>query len=175
MYSSTRFQKWYNGSPKEKLAEARSLFSDLATDGRIDAAFQEKIEGLRSGCNELAAQMNNMQLGQLCCRCASQPAGGCCSAYMADNTDSIQMLINLMLGVELSQREPADNDCCFLGPRGCLFMAKPIFCLNYNCTHILTGSQPTALIELERCTASVLTQQTEIETQLLELLRHDDR
>nr|WP_321464726.1 hypothetical protein [uncultured Desulfobulbus sp.] len=175
MYSSTRFQKWYNGSPKEKLAEARALFSHLTTDARLDAPFLLKIEGLRNGCHELSTHMNTMQLGQLCCRCGSQPGGGCCSAYMADNTDSMQMVINLLLGVELSPREPADNDCCFLGPRGCLFMAKPIFCLNYNCTHILTGGAPTALVVLEQCTASVLTLQIEIETLLLEILRHGDR
>jgi len=172
MNAHTSFQSWYNGSPKEKLAEAKSLLAYLQEQEKIDASLLAEIAALRSGCQRLAEQMTSMQLGPLCSACASRPGGGCCSAYMADNTDSIQILINLLLGIGIEQREPADSDCCFLGPQGCLFMAKPIFCLNYNCSHIVAKSDSETLARLEHLTGKVLSQQTRIESMLLESLRH---
>jgi hypothetical protein len=90
---------------------------------------------------------------------------------MADNTDSLQILINLMLGADIQQRQPADANCCFLGPGGCLFPAKPIFCLNYNCTHILRGADRATLTLLDQCSASVLSRQTLIESLLMDRVR----
>lgn len=171
MYSCKRFQTWYNGSPSEKLDQAQQLQQQFRPDQPNAATLSHEIGLLRSSCQRLSAQMEDMALGRLCSRCATRPGGGCCSASMADNSDSIQILINLLLGIEVYHREPADSDCCFLGPTGCLFMVKPIFCLNYNCSHILTGSDPMALVLLEQCAAAVLSQQTRIESILLERLR----
>ncbi|MDD2465058.1 MAG: hypothetical protein PHI97_13760 [Desulfobulbus sp.] len=172
MYSSKRFQIWYNSNPEDKLSQAKLLQEYIQHKQMVDTSLHKELELLRNGCHALGTQMTTMDLGRLCSLCAARPGGGCCSAYMADNTDSIQILINLLLGKEIYQREPADHDCCFLGPSGCLFMAKPIFCLNYNCSHIATGSGSTELALLEQRAATVLSQQTRIESILLERLRH---
>ena len=113
-----------------------------------------------------------MDLGRLCGGCAARPGGGCCSAYMADNTDSLQMLINLLLGVKVAQQQESGENCCFLGVQGCLFLVKPIFCLNYNCTHILDSAEPANLEVLYHRAAAVLSQQTKIEGLLIEALRN---
>ena len=137
-----QFQSWYSGTPKEKLEQARALLAVVQRNQCIDAGLQAELAALRKSCEQLNQQMEQMEMGALCTACAKRPNGGCCSAYMADNTDSIQILINLLLEKDIDQRLPEDNECCFLGPRGCLFMAKPIFCLNYNCTHIVQGAAP---------------------------------
>jgi hypothetical protein len=169
--TSPRFQLWYNGTPAEKLAQARLLRQEIGAQLLADADFMGEIETLRSHCLALSTQMQAMDLGSLCSACAARDDGGCCSASMADNTDSLQILINLLLEQPLHLREPADSECCFLGPTGCPFMAKPIFCLNYNCHHICTGSEPGVLALLEQRAAAVLSQQTRIESLLLERLR----
>lgn len=169
--TSPRFQLWYNGTPAEKLAQARLLRQELGEQLLADAAFTDQLEQLRHRCQALGEQMQAIAMGALCTACASRAGGGCCSAYMADNTDSLQILINLLLKQTVHLREPADSECCFLGPMGCPFMAKPIFCLNYNCHHIQTGSDPAALALLEQRAAAVLSQQTAIESLLLERLR----
>ncbi len=171
MNAPQSFQSWYNGSPKEKLSEAKRLFAVLHQQQKVDGPLLLEIRSLNSNCQLLGQQMTDMELGRLCSGCAARPGGGCCSAYMADNTDTIQMLINLLLGQSIEQREPADTDCCFLGPCGCQFMAKPIFCLNYNCSHIMNGSSAESLVRLERLSGRVLSQQTRIESMLLERLR----
>lgn len=171
MYTPHHVHIWYDGSPAEKLAQAQSLFNRLDREGLIDAALSREIDLLRTACQRLATQMEAMELGRLCRSCAARAGGGCCSAFMADNTDSLQILINLLLGVDVSQRHPLDADCCFLGPKGCLFAAKPIFCLNYNCSHIVAGATPASLACLEQRAAAVLSRQTLIESLLLDRFR----
>lgn len=171
MYTPHHFQLWYDGSPAEKLAQAQTLHDRLNREGLIDAALTEGLDLLRADCQHLATQMETMALGLLCSSCAARPGGGCCSAYMAGNTDSLQILINLLLEIHIHQRQPPDVDCCFLGPSGCMFMAKPIFCLNYNCSHIQGGTDRTTLASLEQRAAAVLSRQIGIETLLLDRLR----
>jgi hypothetical protein len=171
MYTPDHFHTWYDGSPAEKLSQAQALFDRLGREGLIDALLTGELDLLRADCQRLADQMEDMALGRLCSRCATQPGGGCCSAYMAGNTDSLLILINLLLEIKIHQRQPPDADCCFLGPNGCLFMAKPIFCLNYNCSHIQNGTDSATLARLEQRAAAVLSRQTRIETLLLDRLR----
>jgi len=161
----------YDGEPGEKLAVARALFADLA--GRLAASerFAAALTELRGRSETLAAHMRAMDLGHLCTRCAAGPGGGCCSAFMAGNTDAIQILINLLLGVTVAEQADSGENCCFLGSRGCLFPVKPIFCLNYNCSHILAGAEPGDLATLYRHAAAVLSLQTEIEAMVLAELR----
>lgn len=171
LFTSSRFQHWYHGTPAEKLAQARLLQQELGEQLFADTAIKAALAQMRHHCQALSDQMQAMAMGVLCTTCAARADGGCCSAYMADNTDSLQILINLLLGQAVQLREPADSECCFLGATGCPFMAKPIFCLNYNCHHIQTGSNPDALILLEQRAAAVLSQQTAIESLLLERVR----
>ena len=164
-------QTFYSGSPAEKLAAARPLFAELAGQLTASAQLTEALELLRSHTQALNRHMEAMDLGRLCGGCAANPGGGCCSAYMADNTDAILMLINLLLGVSVAQQPDCGENCCFLGPQGCLFLVKPIFCLNYNCSHILDSAEPESLAMLYQRAAAVLSQQTAIESLLLAELR----
>jgi hypothetical protein len=90
---------------------------------------------------------------------------------MAGNTDCLQILINLLLDVAVDQRDNEADACCFLGEQGCQFLAKPIFCLNYNCTHIRTTARTGEMAALFRLTGEVLGRQTRVEMLLLEELR----
>jgi hypothetical protein len=165
-------QTYYSGTPAEKLTEARTLFAEFADRLTASLAFQGELGQLRRHSQALNEHMGGMDLGQLCGGCAARPGGGCCSAYMADNTDSLQILINLLLGVKVAQHQESGENCCFLGVQGCLFLVKPIFCLNYNCTHILESTEPVKLEVLYLRAAAVLSQQTKIEGLLIEALRN---
>jgi len=165
-------QTYYSGTPAEKLTEARTLFAELANQLTASLPFQGELDQLRRDTQALNEHMQTMDLGQLCSGCAARPGGGCCSAYMANNTDSLQMLINLLLGVKVAQQQESGENCRFLGAQGCLFLVKPIFCLNYNCTHILDSAEPVNLEALYHRAAAVLSQQTKLEGVLLEVLRN---
>jgi hypothetical protein len=161
----------YSGHPADKLAMARALMTKLAQRVSASPAFTEELTSLRRHSAALDDHMLTMALGRLCSQCADRPNGGCCSALMADNTDAVQILINLLLGVDIAPQPASNENCCFLGPQGCLFPIKPIFCLNYNCSHILADAEPEHLATLYQRAAAVLSQQTRIEFLLLEALR----
>jgi hypothetical protein len=169
---NTRFmQSYYSGAPAEKLAAARTLFAGLADQLRALPQLQEELGRLRLLTHMLNEQMRAMEMGQRCGRCAARPGGGCCSALMADNTDSLQLLINLLLDVSVTRQPNSGENCCFLGAQGCVFLVKPIFCLNYHCTHIVDSADPEHLDILYQRVAAVLSRQTRIETLLLDALR----
>jgi len=162
----------YSGSVNDKLTQARILYANL--DGRAAdvPGLTEALAQLREHARALDEQMRVMEMGQRCGQCAAAPGGGCCSAFMAGNADAVQLLINLLMGVDVIHREQSGEDCGFLGPQGCLFLVKPIFCLNYNCSHILVGSAPEHLAALYQRAAAVLSRQTEVEQLLLDDLRN---
>jgi hypothetical protein len=162
----------YEGRPTEKLAAAEKLHTALEPHLKDLPRLTGELDRLRLACEALSCRMTDMNLGRLCGCCAARTGGGCCSAYMADNTDAVQILINLLMGATVALQPDSEENCCFLGPNGCIFPVKPVFCLNYNCTHILTGAIPDNLSVLYRLAAAVLTRQTRIEGLLLQIVRH---
>ena len=164
----------YEGDPNDRLAAARVLLARGRSWWLTEAGLAEPIEQLRRDALALDEHMAAMELGRLCGQCAARPGGGCCSAYMAGNTDAIQMLINLLLGIEPTPRDNDGEECRFLGERGCLFVIKPIFCLNYLCTHITDTATAENLHALHRLSAAVLGGQTRIESMVLDLLRRQE-
>ncbi len=162
----------YDGTASEKLAWAHLLHKKYFQHSASIPGLQEELEQLRREAGLLAGHMCHMNLPELCGRCASGKGGGCCSAYMAGNTDSPQILINLMLDIEVTPQSTSTDICCFLGKRGCLFLIKPIFCLNYNCTAIVQTEDKPQLAQLYRRMGDVLSRQTVIESILLQSLRH---
>lgn len=161
----------YSGEPAEKLATAYRLHAELQYRMAQIPGLAQALAEVRHQAQLLSDHMHAMGLGQLCCRCAVSPGGGCCSATMAGNTEVIQILLNLLLGVAVEFRSDSGENCGFLGPHGCLFPLKPIFCLNYNCSHILKGCDPDALVLLYQRANAVLSRHTAIETMLLDELR----
>ena len=171
--SSFLLDSYYSGTITAKLAAARELHARRGPALLAAPVLAQSLVLLRREAELLNQTMRAMDLNQLCRQCAARPGGGCCSAYMADNVDAILLLINLLLGAEVQCRTDSGEDCCFLGETGCQFLVKPIFCLNYNCTHILDSLTADRLQQLYHRAAALLSQQTRVESLLLEGLRPD--
>ena len=159
---------YYSGSITDKLRVARRLYQQHGPRLLQNRDITDTLESLQHKANDLDEQMLAMGMGARCSACAARVDGGCCSSYMAGNTDGIVLLINLLLGISIT---PADNgeECCYLGPRGCIFTIKPIFCLNYNCSHIQQEATKEELKNLEIRTGALLSEQIGLEKLLLQL------
>ena len=168
-------QTFYSGTAAVKLSVARDLHQRLGPQLAAVPPIQEGLAQLQRHALSLETHMRAMALGRLCSRCATRPGGGCCSAAMADNTDSIMLLTNLLLGVEIDRQERQTADCCYLGDQGCLFAIKPFFCLTYNCQAILADADGVCLTELYQYAGAVMGQQGRVESLLLEALGQDHR
>ena len=155
----------------EKVEVARQLFSRWGADLNRDGGMVHLMHGLVGQAESVATQMAAMKLGCLCSACASSPGGGCCSLFMAGETDPLQLLMNLLAGVDIRLLPHDDDSCTFLAGEGCQFLFKPMFCLNYLCHNIRHYADPCQLRQLERLTGLQLQQHYAVERHLQSWLR----
>ena len=157
----------FYGSVSRKRCQAHELFREMGPVLAEMPQVKEKLAGLRALSAALHRQMAAMTMFSLCAVCGRKKGGGCCSAYMANETDAVLLLINLLLGVEVRKQRDDSFECCYLGEQGCTLLVKPMFCLNYNCRQILTGNEPEVLAGLEKAASAVLREQYALEQILL--------
>ncbi len=133
-------ERWYFSDIEETLTLAHELFRDHGTRLLDEQAVVDGLALLRLHESDLNGQMQSMDMGERCGTCAAREGGGCCSAYMGGNADSVLLLINMLLQEKVAFQHDNGVDCRYLGKRGCILTIKPIFCLNYNCSHILDAA-----------------------------------
>ena len=159
------------GSPVEaKQLLAEKLHQTYGADFLLNDDLRADLELLQQYASLLNNHMVEIGMGKLCVLCAASKGGGCCSIYMAGETDAVQMLMNMLIGVTARQTRNDGMGCSYLGERGCLFTFKPMFCLNYNCRNILDTVTPENVRELEQLTGQLLGRQYEVEKKLLDLI-----
>lgn len=160
---------YFSGTVTEKRKRCQRFLTEHGDLLRSDPILQQKLELLQQHIKSLDSYMKDLKMGALCSSCAATAKGGCCSAFMAGNTDVMQLVINTLLGVLVVKQHNREEECCYLGDSGCIFPAKPIFCLNYNCTAILNRIDQNILDRLNRLSGLVLQCQLDLENYLLQL------
>jgi len=163
----------YSGSVVSRLAASRFIHRQLAEKLRGQDSFMSEFTRLLQHAKAVNNHMAEMNLGALCIRCSAQPSGGCCSLYMAGETDGLQMLMNLLAGIDVQAVRDDGSECIFLGQSGCIFIFKPMFCLNYICSHIHQAASSAQIEELQRLTGVLLAKHFEVEQFLLGLIRRE--
>lgn len=166
----------YQGSPAEQIARAEAIVIWLEKKPELSEPLYGLLPQLRQEAEILASQMRDLGMGDACSACAAKSFGGCCSTCMAANCDVVLMVLNRLLGIELSLHNHAaqgHDACCFLAASGCIFPVKPIFCLNYYCGHLKERTAPADMQKLEAQASRVLGLQCAFEERLLQILRHD--
>jgi hypothetical protein len=157
----------FYGSVRQKRDNAHKMFTDMGFVLANLPKIKEKLTEITILSADLNQQMAAMTMFTLCAACGQKKGGGCCSAFMAGETDAILLLINLLLGVEVKSQRDDAFECCYLGDSGCSLMVKPMFCLNYNCGQILTGNSPEVIVKLEKAASAVLRAQYGLEQMLI--------
>lgn len=159
-------QQFYLRPAKESLRLAEGLFHRYGDKILGSRRFIQLLDELNMETTRLSSQMVNMEMGEICTACASTKKGGCCSLYMADECDVLQILMNLLVKVPVTIKCKDGTECWFLGSTGCVFRFKPMFCLNYNCSRIKESAGREVMVELERTTGSQLSAQYRLEQEL---------
>jgi len=162
--------RFFSGTVEDKMERMEELYNRHGAQLLENEAITKSLALLREYAIKLSAQMKAMNLGQLCSKCASRTGGGCCSSYMEANSDVILLLMNRLRGTTVSRQHSNTDECCFLGDSGCILPIKPMFCLNYNCIHIHALATRAEMNKLEQLAGRILTEQTRLETILLQTL-----
>ncbi len=162
---------YYSGSTEQKISRTNELFALHGKNLLREEKIIKALHQLEKHAKALSEQMLLMQLDRLCSKCASTDNGGCCSSYMEANSNVILLLINRLYGVLIEKQHQREAECSFLGPGGCILLVKPVFCLNYNCSHITDQSSEQDMTTLELAAGQVLGQQTQLEDIIVEYIR----
>lgn len=157
---------------EQKREIALTLYGQLSTELLKNEPFQEGLTELLNKAELVNSAMAAMHLGATCQRCATRDGGGCCSAFMAGETDGVQILMNLLAGISFATLNTLPGECCYLGDSGCIFPLKPMFCLNYNCSHIFTSRDRQQVDELMQLTGALLGCQYTMEQRILDIIRN---
>jgi len=164
-------RRYYGGSMAERLDLARALYATHGAALRQHPDMRRQLALLAQASATLSAHMAAIGLNALCAACAASPGGGCCSAAIGDDCDTPLLLTNLLLGINIVCQDSDPASCRFLGPSGCPFAAKPIFCLNYNCEKILEKVRKEDLASLYRLVGEALGEQGRVEEMVLDFLK----
>lgn len=148
----------YFGDVRFKMENAHRLHRDFGARLGADSEIRRSLKRLVHLEEAVAEAMRSMGMFELCAECGGQPTGGCCGASMANETDSMLLLINLIAGFEVSRRREDDHECCFLGPEGCSLKFKPFLCLNYLCRKVCIDRTAEELAGLRSATSELLGQ-----------------
>jgi hypothetical protein len=85
-----------------------------------------------------------------CADCAVTGEGTCCSARTGHKSDSILLLVNLLLNNPLPEKEHNADLCYFLTGSGCSLRARPVICVNFVCGRIRENIPFQTLIHLQK-------------------------
>jgi hypothetical protein len=165
---SEMYAYFYSGDVPLKLGVARKLYAQFGNVLLQQPDILAHLTIVEANERALQVQMRAMTMGATCTLCASRQAGGCCSIFMAGENDVLQLLMNLLAGVQVVMQQNNQQECCFLGITGCILTMKPMFCLNYNCSHIKEKEVAVTLLHLEQRTAAMLVSQAGLEMLLLD-------
>lgn len=162
----------YFSSVASKRKLARQIYTQWGQQMLAQADIQQSLSRLELLSKKLHTTMSELVMFSLCVECGSRPDGGCCSAFMAGETDAIQLVLNLLFGKQVEVQRQDDKECCYLGPEGCIFALKPFFCLNYNCQQILNDNKAAKLQAYLTATGQLLQEQTALEERVLSFLKN---
>ena len=165
------YDLFYGGDLGTKLAVAERLYLLYGAELSQDPQVATGMTDLRCLYEALRQQMLAMGMDRTCTKCAQKSGGGCCSMAIAAETDVLQLLMNILAGVVVKIRRSNGLDCCYLGAKGCIFLFKPMFCLNYNCSTITLGGQFDHLRILEERTGSLLRSQQDMENRMIDFFK----
>jgi len=164
----------YFSSVVEKRHNARQLFTQLGEELVALTEVKQHRHRLEELALKLQHSMQDLVMFALCAKCGAEDDGGCCSSFMAGETDAIQLLMNMILGGKVEVQRDDGVECCYLGKRGCIFALKPFFCLNYNCGQIMAGNSKAALAPYLAASAALLQEQNLLEIFLVDFLRNKE-
>ncbi len=132
-------------SVEEKIAWAETCFEEkgglFLRDGRTANLLSRLKEAVRAS----RAAMAVAGVAYECRMCEEREGGSCCGAGLENKYDGTLLLINLLLGIQLPKQRYDPSSCLFLGPDGCLLIARQVICVNYLCKKIEDRIDPTKI------------------------------
>jgi hypothetical protein len=139
-------------SVRERIAWAEVCFQEKGVLLLRDERSMALLSRLKGAVRSSRTAMGVSGVVDECRTCEEREGGSCCGAGLENKYDGTLLLINLLLGIQLPIQRFDPMSCLFLGPDGCLLIARHVICVNYLCRKIedrIDSSKIAALREKE--------------------------
>ena len=133
-------------SIKEKIAWAETCYQEKGGMLLRDERTVTLLSRLKEAVCASRTEMAGTGIAGECRRCEEREGGSCCGAGLENKYDDTLLLMNLLLGIQLPKRRSDPSSCLFLGPEGCLLIARQVICVNYLCKKIEDRVNPSRLL-----------------------------
>jgi hypothetical protein len=140
----------------EKIEQAHNLLETCGSPLIEDPSIHALLRKLRDYIENTNRTMLTLGVVAICKNCEEKEGGSCCGAGIENRYDVVLLLINLLLGGSLKNREPVGNSCYFLGKNGCKLTARHVLCVNYICDKLQKKLTREELIALQSCAGEEL-------------------
>jgi hypothetical protein len=132
-------------SVEEKIAWAETCFEEKGGLFLRDERTATLLSRLKEAVRASRAAMAVAGVVYECRMCEEREGGSCCGAGLENKYDGTLLLINLLLGIQLPKQRYDPSSCLFLGPDGCLLIARQVICVNYLCKKIEDRIDPSKI------------------------------
>ena len=133
---------------EEKIAWAEDC---LASHGALllsDPKLGQLLEAFKGARAASHLEMQKAGIGEICHKCETQGGGSCCGAGIEQRYDQWILVANLLLGVSIPKSRWNRDSCLFLGPEGCVLLARHTICVDYLCKDLVNQVDPRCISRL---------------------------
>jgi hypothetical protein len=121
---------------KKEIEKAKDLFSLYGELLLQDEKCAEQLRSYRESIDTTWGMLKELGVIEVCAACSDKWSGGCCFSGVETWFDHTLLLINLLLGVDLTESGTVKNGCMFVTSTGCSLLARHSFCINFLCGKI---------------------------------------
>jgi len=121
---------------EEKIAWAENCYRQIRGQLLGDERIVDLLKELKEAINASYRERAEAGVVSECKDCEQKDGGSCCGAGLEKKYSGILILINLLLGEKIPRHRHDSQSCFFLGPNGCLLLARHVICANYLCKKI---------------------------------------
>ncbi len=133
----------------ERIALAQGYFERWGAALGDEPSVAGRLRTLEQKVAATQRAMRELGVSSACRYCEEEGGGSCCGEGIETKYSTSLILLNLILGVSLPGRRTVENGCFFLGPKGCVLIARHVLCVNYLCTRIVGQLEPEAHCRLQ--------------------------
>ena len=157
---------------QKEIIQAKALYKRYGEEMGKDPHLGEYLSRYRFAIEQTHDAMREFGLARMCTVCAKGEGGSCCFPGVEEWDDHIILLINLVFGLEVPEEPEIPDGCLFVGPKGCKFLARNSFCVNYLCPTVKPLLKMSKVEELGFIAGKELSRGWELEKEIRSWLRH---
>ncbi len=126
----------------KKIDHARDRFAACQDILLSDSKLLELLTAFKEARALSHAEMERCGVADICRKCETEAGGSCCGAGIENRYDQWILIANLLLGVSLPETRWKADSCYFLGPKGCILLARHTICVDYLCKDVINQVEP---------------------------------